>query len=122
MKKGCTLAVSVFFILGLSACNPAQKTPTNTALSQAPTASLLSGIDLNTVDTNVRAQDDFFRHTNGSWLRTTEIPADKARFGVFNVIYDDTQENLKSLIQEAASVTVTKGSNTQKLGDNTRAS
>ncbi|MFT4940090.1 MAG: putative endopeptidase [Paraglaciecola sp.] len=117
MKKVCILAVSVSMLLGLSACNPAPETETSTALTQAPSGTLLSGIDLNAIDADVRAQDDFFRHTNGTWLNTTEIPADKSRYGVFNVVYDETQEDLKSLIQEAASVTAATGSNTQKLGD-----
>jgi putative endopeptidase len=117
MKKVYILAVSVSIILGLSACNPATKTETTGSLQQAPTEALLSGIDLSAVDGVVRSQDDFFRHVNGSWLNTTEIPADKSRYGVFNVVYDETQENLKSLIQEAASVEAANGSNTQKLGD-----
>jgi putative endopeptidase len=36
---------------------------------------------------------------------------------LFNVLYDDTQENLKTLIQESANTDAEKGSNTQKLGD-----
>jgi endothelin-converting enzyme/putative endopeptidase len=116
MKKNSILAVSLAITFGLSACNPAPKTETSIPVEQASTETMLSGIDLNTVDDEVRAQDDFFRHTNGSWLKTTEIPADKSRYGVFNVLYDETQENLKTLIQEAASVDAEYGSNTQKLG------
>lgn len=112
-----TLCISV--ALGLSACNPTSKTAS--APAPAPVlvseALLTSGIDLTAVDKNVRAQDDFFRHVNGAWLTQTEIPADKSRYGLFNVLYDDTQKNLKTLIQKSASTEAEKGSNTQKLGD-----
>ena len=108
-----TLCISV--ALGLSACNPTSKTASAPVLVSE--ALLTSGIDLTAVDKNVRAQDDFFRHVNGAWLTQTEIPADKSRYGLFNVLYDDTQKNLKTLIQKSASTEAEKGSNTQKLGD-----
>lgn len=117
MKKFNIVALSVSLALGFSACTPASKpesTSVEAAVSEAP---LTSGIDLTAVDPNVRAQDDFFRYVNGAWLTQTEIPADKSSYGLFNVLYDDTQENLKKLIQESASTQAEKGSNTQKLGD-----
>ena len=110
-----TLCISV--ALGLSACNPTSKTAPAPAPVLVSEALLTSGIDLTAVDKNVRAQDDFFRHVNGAWLTQTEIPADKSRYGLFNVLYDDTQKNLKTLIQKSASTEAEKGSNTQKLGD-----
>jgi len=40
--------------------------------------STLSGIEQKYADPSVRIQDDFYQHVNGTWLKTTEIPADKA--------------------------------------------
>mgnify|MGYP001946834938 CR=1 FL=1 len=115
------LALSVSLALGLSACEPTSKTETSQVMAEEKAATtempLKSGIDLTAVDQNVRAQDDFFRHVNGAWLTNTEIPADKSGYGLFNILYDDTQENLKTLIQEAANTKAEQGSNTQKLGD-----
>ncbi|KXI27044.1 M13 family metallopeptidase [Paraglaciecola hydrolytica] len=115
MNKTSMIALGVALALGLSACTPAQKDETATIQPAAP---LISGIDLTAIDSTVKVQDDLFRHVNGHWLNTTEIPADKSRYGIFNVLHDDTQEHLKALIQEAAAATDFKaGSNTQKLGD-----
>lgn len=117
MYKISLIACSISIALSLSACSPSNE-PNLTQHEQAVEAPLVSGIELNAVDKEVRAQDDLFRHVNGTWLKTTEIPADKSRYGVFNTLYDDTQENLKTLIQEAAAEThAEQGSNTQKLGD-----
>jgi putative endopeptidase len=115
MKKISMTTLCISVALGLSACNPTSKTASAPVLVSE--ALLTSGIDLTAVDKNVRAQDDFFRHVNGAWLTQTEIPADKSRYGLFNVLYDDTQKNLKTLIQKSASTEAEKGSNTQKLGD-----
>ncbi|HEY0489252.1 MAG TPA: hypothetical protein VGD30_07060, partial [Telluria sp.] len=46
------------------------------AADVAKPAAPLSGIDVQYIDPTVRAQDDFFVHLNGKWLKTTEIPAD----------------------------------------------
>ena len=81
MKKISMLALSIIIALGLSACNPTSKsetTPTAVSASETP---MTSGIDLTAVDQNMRAQDDYFRHVNGTWLTQTEIPADSLVMG-----------------------------------------
>ncbi|MFZ3141921.1 M13 family metallopeptidase [Polaromonas sp.] len=78
----------------------------------------ISGIDVQYIDPSVRAQDDFFVHLNGKWLKTTEIPADKSSWGSFAKLRDDTQPQLLGLIEAAQKDTHKKaGSDTQKIGD-----
>ena len=77
----------------------------------------MSGIDMSAVDTSVRPQDDFFMYVNGKWMASTEIPADKSRYGMFNLLDDETQEQLKAIIFEAAAKKAGPGTNEQKLGD-----
>ncbi len=121
MKKLSLVAMSVCIALGLSACSPSPEKETETKQDTTKVAEQkapeLSGIDLTAIDKTVRPQDDLFRHVNGAWLETTEIPGDKSNYGVFNVLYDDTQDHLKTIIQEAADSNAEKGTNTQKLGD-----
>ena len=61
-----------------------------------------SGIDTGGLDTNVRPQDDLFRHVNGRWLLTTEIPADKSNYGSFTALADSARENVRTIIEHAA--------------------
>jgi putative endopeptidase len=61
-----------------------------------------SGIDMHNFDAAVRAQDDFYRHVNGTWLKKTEIPADKIGWGAFYEIRESIQPQLRALIEEAA--------------------
>ena len=119
MKKITALALGVSLALGLTGCNPNSNTVTADPESVAEVAAevLKSGIDLTAVDQQTRAQDDFFRYVNGAWLARTEIPGDKSRYGMFNVLYDKTQENLKAIIQEAAASVDHANPNAQKLGD-----
>jgi predicted metalloendopeptidase len=73
-------------------------TPDNTA---KPVSAVSSGIALQHIDASVRAQDDFFHHLNGQWLKTVEIPADKASWGSFAQLRDDTLPQLRAIIEGA---------------------
>ena len=46
--------------------------------------------------------DDFFSYANGTWDKNTEIPADKARYGMFNVLDDLSKERTRTIIDEQA--------------------
>ncbi|WP_295226480.1 M13-type metalloendopeptidase [uncultured Brevundimonas sp.] len=60
------------------------------------------GFDLAGRNTSVKPGDDFNEYANGTYLRTTEIPADKSRFGPFDVLYENAQSQLKSIIETSA--------------------
>jgi putative endopeptidase len=44
-----------------------------------------SGVDAGAIDAAVRPQDDFFRYSQGKWLKDVEIPSDRSSWGAFNV-------------------------------------
>ena len=76
-----------------------------------------SGIDAATFDSQVRIQDDFYLAVNGTWLRETEIPADKSNYGAFTVLSDLSEERIRAIIEEAAASEHEPGSDAQKVGD-----
>ncbi|RVW02546.1 M13 family metallopeptidase [Rhodococcus spongiicola] len=76
-----------------------------------------SGIDLTHLDPGTRPQDDLFVHVNGQWLNDYEIPADRAVDGAFRTLYDKAEEDVKTLIQEAAQSGAAHGTDAQKIGD-----
>ena len=78
---------------------------------------LSSGIVLKNIDTLVRPGDDFNKFVNGNWEKVTKIPADKASFGAFNLLYDQSQKDVKAIIEEAAKKSNAAGSDEQKIGD-----
>ena len=59
-----------------------------------------AGLDLSGFDPDVRFQDDLFRAANGRWLQTTEIPADKSRYGAFSQLADLSDERLRAIVDE----------------------
>ncbi|WP_050412584.1 M13 family metallopeptidase [Massilia sp. NR 4-1] len=77
----------------------------------------LSGIDTQYIDASVRAQDDFFTHLNGQWLKTAVIPADKSSWGSFAKLRDDTLPQLRGLIEELQAKKHKAGTEEQKIAD-----
>ena len=78
----------------------------------------VSGINLNNADNSVRIQDNFFLHVNGTWVKNTEIPADRSSWGAFDELYDSTLPQLRGIIEDAAkNGAATPGSDAQKIGD-----
>jgi predicted metalloendopeptidase len=61
-----------------------------------------SGVDIGNIDSAVRPQDNFFLNLNGKWLASTEIPSDKASWGSFEKLDDDTKPQLRAIIEAAA--------------------
>ncbi|MFC5343448.1 M13 family metallopeptidase [Brevundimonas staleyi] len=60
------------------------------------------GFDLNGMDTSIKPGDDFNRYASGHYLANTPIPADKASYGMFHVLNDRSQVNLREIIEESA--------------------
>jgi predicted metalloendopeptidase len=81
-------------------------------------AGTASGIETQYIDEGVRAQDDFFGHLNGKWLKTTEIPSDRSSWGTFMKLRDDTQEQIRVIVEADQKKPGKKaGSDEQKIGD-----
>jgi endothelin-converting enzyme/putative endopeptidase len=69
------------------------------------------------MDPDVRPQDDLFRHMNGRWLDTTDIPADKSAWGSFTMLADESEARVRAIIEGLAEGDHEAGSNAQKIGD-----
>lgn len=98
----------------LAAC---RATPTPAAADVPGPALGTFGIDTANMDPTAVPGDDFHRYVNGRWMATTSIPPDKARYGVFDALADQTERNLRALIEETAQTPQSPGSVRQKVAD-----
>ena len=60
------------------------------------------GINLSYMDKKVRPNDDFFRFVNGQWIDDTEIPGDRTRWGSFDALRQQTDEDALAILKSAA--------------------
>ena len=87
------------------------------SLASCSQKELTSGINKKNMDTLVKPGDNFAMYVNGAWMKTAKIPADKSSYGAFDMLYDQSQKDVKAIIEEAAKGNSAEGSDEQKIGD-----
>lgn len=88
-------------------------------MAQVPTKPVRGtyGVATENMDLSVKPGDNFFKYVNGTWLKNTEIPADKDNYGGFSILADLSQERVRDIIEEASATNAPIGSEEQKIGD-----
>lgn len=70
------------------------------------------------LDKKTNLGDNFYVYANGSWQTKNPIPLDRSSWGTFNILQDNTQENIRQiLVSAAANKKAAPGSIEQKVGD-----
>ena len=59
------------------------------------------GINVGYMDKSKNPADDFNRYVNGTWLDKTEIPADRTRWGSFDELRKNTDDDVMAILKEA---------------------
>ena len=60
------------------------------------------GVNLETFDPDTAAGDDLYRHVNGAWLTSFEIPADRSSYGAFTLLAEKSEQRVRFIIEELA--------------------
>ena len=80
-------------------------------------AAQIHGPDLKGMDVQVAPGDDFFKFANGSWISTTEIPADRSHYGNSAILTELTTQRVNELLKSVAAEHARNGSEAQQIGD-----
>ncbi|MEM9585916.1 MAG: M13 family metallopeptidase [Planctomycetota bacterium] len=91
--------------------------PANAESPATPAKAKVSGIDPSLISSTISPGENFYLYANERWLETTEIPSDKADYGIFTVLADQTRVQVRALIEAAAEEQADQGSPAQKVGD-----
>jgi putative endopeptidase len=97
--------IFIFFIILIVGCKSTQD------------KKLVSGILKEYMDTSVKPGDNFTEYVNGTWMKNTEIPADKASYGIGTIVQEEAEENVRKIIEESATGKFEAGSDEQKVGE-----
>ena len=60
------------------------------------------GLDLTTGNPDVHPGDNFFMHVNGGWYDTFELPADRSRYGSFDLLAEKSEQRVRWVIEDLA--------------------
>lgn len=105
MKTKHCVAVVAFALTAMASCT-GQKGVQST-----------SGIDLANMDTTVAPGQDFFRYACGGWNDAHPLTAEYSRYGTFDMLFENSQKQVRELIESCATQKGTPGSKEQKIGD-----
>ena len=112
-------------LLALAACGEQatsdgeRRAGDQTQSAAAPAAPELGdwGVEIADMDESVAPGDDFYRHVNGKWLDSFEIPEEFSSYGSFTVLFERSEDRVRGIIEDAAGGGNAPGSVEQKIGD-----
>jgi len=111
-----TLAIMAAALL-TTGCSRPQTIVTTTATADVSAPDRQIGFDPAELDTTIRPQDDFYAYVNSRWIESTKIPPQWSRYGTMQIVYERTEQQLKTIIQNAAASEASADSDTRKTGD-----
>jgi len=98
MKKMIAMMMLAATSLGLSAQNKA-------------------GIDPTNLDKTVNPTEDFYQFATGGWQKKHPLPAAYSRYGSFDMLSDNTNKRINTILGDLQKKTYKKGTTEQKLSD-----
>jgi endothelin-converting enzyme/putative endopeptidase len=60
------------------------------------------GVETGDMDTSVKPGDDFFAYAEGTWLKSHDIPADKAAAGYNYELPDEIEQQVRQIVEKVA--------------------
>lgn len=76
-----------------------------------------TGFDAADLSPDIRPQDDFYAYVNARWIESTDIPPEWSRYGTMQIVYERTEQQIKTIVQEAAENSAPSDENTRKIGE-----
>ena len=75
------------------------------------------GIEIANMDTSYVPGNDFYMYATGGWQAANPIPDEHSRYGTFDKLRENNQEQVQGLIEELGAENHQQGTNAQKVGD-----
>lgn len=67
------------------------------------------GVDINAMNKKIKPYQNFYEYANGNWLKNNPIPGDEARWGSFNVLADNNNKILQTILQNSLTANAITG-------------
>ena len=109
-SAGCILAAITVLAVALASGGPRA----SAGPADMPTS---WGFDTANLDKTCKPCDDFYQFAMGGWMKSNPIPPEYSSWGTFTQLADKNQQNLRQILEAAATAKAAPGSNEQKIGD-----
>ncbi len=88
-----------------------------TASTLGAQAQSKSGLDLTNLDKTVRPADEFYQFATGGWQKLNPLPAAYSRFGSFDLLQENVNKQINSILTDLGKKTYKEGTTERKLSD-----
>lgn len=121
LRRAAPLLLTTALVAALGACKRSDPAPAATptpAAAAAPAKPTLGsfGFDAAGMDRAVKPGEDFFAFANGTWVKTTEIPADRSSYTAFTGLTEQALARTRAIVEEAAANSSATGE-AKQIGD-----
>ncbi|AKB29210.1 Metallopeptidase [Methanosarcina siciliae T4/M] len=118
MKRKGVIYLFVFCIALINALIPMVSGSSETSIGNTSAPGYEKAFDHGSMNLSVKPGDDFYEYAEGAWIKSHPVPADKFRYGEFEIVKDRTSDRVKKIVEDAASNTsAPEGSLEQKIGE-----
>src|SRR5450759_977131 len=87
------------------------------AAGSAAASAEMHGLDPADMDTTAKACQDFYKYSNGGWMKKNPIPPEYPSWGTFSELAERNREAMHRILEKLAKEKSAAGSDEQKLGD-----
>ncbi|QFT76556.1 M13 family metallopeptidase [Erythrobacter sp. THAF29] len=95
-----------------------EESGTEAAEAPTPTMDFGSwGVGTSLIDQDIDPGDDFNAYVNGKWIAANEIPADRQRFGAFDMLREGATRDVRSLIETLVASNPEPGTQARRIVD-----
>lgn len=118
MERKKVICLFVFGIALINALTLVASGSSETSMVNTNTSGNEKAFDPKSMNLSVKPGDDFYEYVDGSWIKSHPVPADKSRYGEFEIVEDRTYDRVKRIVESAAKNTsAPEGSLEQKIGE-----
>jgi len=110
------LLVTSASVIGLAVAAPAFAQ--DDTATEAPTMDFGTwGVDLTQLDASIDPGDDFNAYTNSKWINANEIPADRQRYGAFDMLHEKSVHDVEQLMNDLVASNPVPGTSARRIVD-----
>ena len=118
MKRKGVIGLFALSIVLINALTLVAFGSSETSMGNMSASGYEKAFDPGSMNLSVKPGDDFYEYAEGAWIKSHPVPADKSRYGEFDIADDRTYDRVKTIVESAANNTsAPEGSLEQKIGE-----
>jgi putative endopeptidase len=117
LRRGSSFALALIAAVSLAALAQSQSPAASSSTTSIPSAGSGRGLDPTDMDLTCKPCQDFYRYSNGGWMKKNPVPPEYPSWGTFSELAERNREAMHAILEKLAKEKSAPGSEEQKLGD-----